>query len=76
MTGAALSPKADIYDIADRLWEKADELRANSRLEAADAPCLCGSSSSSSADGRFSQVDAELVGTSTGCTPIRNTERP
>jgi hypothetical protein len=28
------SPKTDIYEIADRLWETADELRANSHLKA------------------------------------------
>jgi type I restriction enzyme M protein len=32
--GAA--PKTDIYDIADRLWETADELRANSHLKAGE----------------------------------------
>ena len=36
MTGAALSPNTDIYDIADRLWETADELRANSHLKEAE----------------------------------------
>jgi len=29
-------PKTDIYEIADRLWETADELRANSHLKAAE----------------------------------------
>jgi hypothetical protein len=28
--------KVDIYDIANRLWEAADELRANSHLKAAE----------------------------------------
>ena len=30
------TPKTDIYEIADRLWETADELRANSHLKAAE----------------------------------------
>jgi hypothetical protein len=29
-------PKTDIHAIADRLWDTADELRANSHLKAAE----------------------------------------
>jgi len=36
VTTAASAPRIDIYDIADRLWETADELRANSHLKAAE----------------------------------------
>ncbi len=59
--------KIDIYDVADRLWETADELRANSHLKAAEysIPVL-GLIFLKFADSRFSQVEAELVGTSTG----------
>src|ERR1700679_711281 len=35
MTGAA-AHRIDIHEIADRLWEAADELRANSHLKAGE----------------------------------------
>jgi type I restriction enzyme M protein len=60
-------PKIDIYDIADRLWETADELRANSHLKAAEysIPVL-GLIFLKFADSRFAQAEAELAGASTG----------
>ena len=60
-------PKTDIYDIADRLWETADELRANSHLKAAEysIPVL-GLIFLKFADSRFTQMEAELAGKSTG----------
>ncbi len=60
-------PKTDIYDIADRLWETADELRANSHLKAAEysIPVL-GLIFLKFADSRFTQAEAELAGKSTG----------
>ena len=59
--------KTDIYDIADRLWETADELRANSHLKAAEysIPVL-GLIFLKFADSRFTQAEAELAGKSTG----------
>ena len=56
----------DIYDIADRLWETADELRANSHLKAAEysIPVL-GLIFLKFADSRFTEAEAELTGTST-----------
>jgi type I restriction enzyme M protein len=62
---SALSPsRTDIYDVADRLWETADELRANSHLKAAEysIPVL-GLIFLKFADSRFSQVEAELADT-------------
>ena len=61
------SPKTDIYEIADRLWEIADELRANSHLKAADysIPVL-GLIFLKFADSRFTQMEAELAGKGTG----------
>jgi len=58
--------KTDIYDIAARLWETADELRANSHLKAAEysIPVL-GLIFLKFADSRFSQAEAELAGQST-----------
>ena len=67
MTTAAPPSKIDIYDIADRLWETADELRANSHLKAAEysIPVL-GLIFLKFADSRFTQAEAELAGSSTG----------
>lgn len=55
-------PKIDIYDIADRLWETADELRANSSLKASEysVPVL-GLIFLKFADSRFTQAEAELA---------------
>jgi type I restriction enzyme M protein len=59
-------PRIDIYDIADRLWETADELRANSHLKAAEysIPVL-GLIFLKFADSRFAQAEVELAGSST-----------
>jgi type I restriction enzyme M protein len=55
-------PKTDIYEIADRLWETADELRANSHLKASEysVPVL-GLIFLKFADSRFSEVETELA---------------
>ena len=67
MTNAASPPKIDIYDIASRLWETADELRANSHLKSAEysIPVL-GLIFLKFADSRFTQAETELVGSGTG----------
>jgi len=65
---AEASPRhIDIYDVANRLWETADELRANSHLKAAEysIPVL-GLIFLKFADSRFAQAEAELAGKSTG----------
>ena len=61
------TPKSDIYAIADRLWEIADELRANSHLKASDysIPVL-GLIFLKFADSRFSKAESELAGKNTG----------
>jgi type I restriction enzyme M protein len=60
-------PKTDIHALADRLWETADELRANSHLKAAEysIPVL-GLIFLKFADSRFTQVETELAGKGTG----------
>lgn len=62
-----MGSKTDIYDIADRLWETADELRANSHLKSGEysIPVL-GLIFLKFADSRFTQAESELVGKSTG----------
>ena len=64
---APAEPKLDIHDIADRLWETADELRANSHLKAAEysIPVL-GLIFLKFADSRFAQMEADLAGKGTG----------
>lgn len=59
--------KTDIHAIADRLWETADELRANSHLKAAEysIPVL-GLIFLKFADSRFTNVETELAGKATG----------
>ena len=59
--------KTDIHQIADRLWETADELRANSHLKAGEysIPVL-GLIFLKFADSRFTQAEAELAGKGTG----------
>lgn len=59
---ASRPPKTDIYEIADRLWETADELRANSHLKASEysVPVL-GLIFLKFADSRFSEVETELA---------------
>ena len=66
-TANASPAKTDIYDIADRLWETADELRANSHLKASEysIPVL-GLIFLKFADSRFAQAEAELAGSSSG----------
>jgi type I restriction enzyme M protein len=63
---AASRPKIDIYDIADRLWATADELRANSHLKAAEysIPVL-GLIFLKFADSRFTEMEAKLAGKGT-----------
>jgi type I restriction enzyme M protein len=63
--------KIDIYDIANRLWETADELRANSHLKSAEysIPVL-GLIFLKFADSRFAQAEAELAGTGTTRRPV------
>lgn len=55
-------PKTDIYEIADRLWETADELRANSHLKASEysVPVL-GLIFLKFADSRFTELETELA---------------
>jgi type I restriction enzyme M protein len=57
----------DIHDIENRLWASADELRANSGLKESEysVPML-GLIFLKYADSRFSTVEAELAGQSTG----------
>jgi type I restriction enzyme M protein len=59
--------KTDIHEIADRLWETADELRANSHLKAAEysIPVL-GLIFLKFADSRFTRVETELAGKGSG----------
>jgi type I restriction enzyme M protein len=61
------APKLDIHDIAARLWETADELRANSHLKAAEysIPVL-GLIFLKFADSRFTQMEAVLADKGTG----------
>ncbi len=67
VTTVSPAPKTAIYNIADRLWETADELRANSHLKSGEysIPVL-GLIFLKFADSRFAQAEAELAGTSTG----------
>lgn len=53
----------DIHDIETRLWDAADELRANSHLKASEysVPVL-GLTFLKYADSRFTQLEAELAG--------------
>ena len=66
MTTDPAAAKIDIYDIANRLWETADELRANSHLKAAEysIPVL-GLIFLKFADSRFTRAEAELAGSAT-----------
>ncbi len=63
MTTKASPQKTDIYDVANRLWETADELRANSHLKASEysIPVL-GLIFLKFADSRFAQAEAKLAG--------------
>lgn len=56
--------KVDIQDIENRLWDSADELRANSGLKESEyAIPVLGLIFLKYADSRFSQAEAELAGT-------------
>ena len=57
------SQQIDIYDIANRLWETADELRANSGLKASEysVPVL-GLIFLKFADSRFTKAEQEMAG--------------
>ncbi len=57
----------DIHDIETRLWDAADELRANSHLKASEysVPVL-GLIFLKYADSRFTQLEAEFVGKASG----------
>jgi type I restriction enzyme M protein len=65
---SASSPKTvDIYDIASRLWETADHLRANSDLKAGEySTPVMGLIFLKYADNRFTQVETKLAGSATG----------
>src|SRR5579875_231449 len=67
MAPPANEPTVDIYDIADRLWEIADELRANSHLKAGEysIPVL-GLIFLKFADSRFAKAEQELAAKTTG----------
>jgi len=60
-------PKVDIHQIQDRLWDTADELRANSHLKASEysVPVL-GLIFLKYADSRFTALEEDLAGKSTG----------
>src|SRR4051794_24651792 len=61
------APQVDIYEVAARLWETADELRPNSHLKAADysIPVL-GLIFLKFADSRFTEAETALAGKATG----------
>ena len=67
VTTASPTSKTDIYGVADRLWETADELRANSHLKSGEysIPVL-GLIFLKFADSRFTKAEVELEGTGTG----------
>src|SRR5260370_37461337 len=73
---ASVQPaKADIQDLAARLSETADELRANSHLKAAEysIPVL-GLIFLKFADSRFTALETELKGKATGRRDIGKTD--
>jgi type I restriction enzyme M protein len=62
-----VAAKVDIQKIEDRLWDAADELRANSGLKASEyAVPVLGLIFLKYADSRFAAVDDELAGQATG----------
>jgi type I restriction enzyme M protein len=67
--------KVDIHDIENRLWDSADELRANSGLKESEysIPVL-GLIFLKYADSRFSQVEAELAGQGSGRRKVGKTD--
>src|SRR2546430_11979784 len=65
--GAKPQGTTDIYDASSRLWETADELRANSHLKAAEyAIPVLGLIFLKFADSRFTRMELELAGKITG----------
>lgn len=60
MTGTAAS-RIDIHEIADRLWEAADELCANSHLKAGEYSIPARVDLPQVADSRFSQVGSTVA---------------
>ena len=72
---AAQPASANIQDLAARLWETADELRANSHLKAAEysIPVL-GLIFLKFADSRFTALEAGLRGKATGRREIGKTD--
>jgi len=59
--------RVDIHNIAARLWETADELRANSHLKAVEYPIpVLGLIFLKFADSRFTTLEQQLAGKSTG----------
>ena len=67
MSPASAPPSVDIYDIASRLWETADHLRANSDLKASEySTPVMGLIFLKYADNRFTEVEARLAGSGTG----------
>ena len=74
MTGPA-SPKLDIQAIEARLWETADQLRANSNLKSSEysVPVL-GLIFLKYADSRFTAVEKELVGKGSGRRQVGKTD--
>src|SRR6266571_1594285 len=57
----------DIHEAASRLWETADELRANSHLKAAEyAIPVLGLIFLKFADSRFTRTEADVAGKGTG----------
>jgi hypothetical protein len=74
VTTASPASKSDVYGIADRLWEVADVLRANSHLKSGEysIPVL-GLIFLKFADSRFAEAEAELSGTSTSRRQIGKT---
>src|SRR5713226_2669185 len=64
--GAKAQATTDIYDGARRLWETADELRANSHLKAAEyAIPVLGLIFLKFANSRFTRTELELAGKAT-----------
>jgi len=65
--GAKPQATIDIYDASSRLWETADELRANSHLKAAEyAIPVLGLIFLKFADSRFTRMETDLAGKVTG----------
>jgi type I restriction enzyme M protein len=67
MNSASAARSVDIYDIASRLWETADQLRANSDLKAGEySTPVMGLIFLKYADNRFTEVEAKMAGRATG----------